>query len=64
MNGKKLVCASLIILVTMLVGIIVPSGIAAQARCNDISDHWAKDKISQWVNKGIVSGYGVGHLNR
>ncbi len=62
MNGKKIkYVASLIILVTMLVGIIVPSGIAAPSTVlNDISDHWAKDKISQWVNKGIVSGYGDG----
>ena len=43
----------------MLVGAIIPSGIAAPKNTvlADISNHWAKDKISQWVNGGIVSGY-------
>lgn len=60
MNRKSVeYVVSLIIVFTMLVGAIIPSGIAAPKNTvfADISNHWAKDKISRWVNMGIVSGY-------
>ncbi|WP_213973774.1 S-layer homology domain-containing protein [Tepidanaerobacter acetatoxydans] len=51
---------SLILVFTFVIGLIFPAvatSAKAAAGLTDISDHWAKDKITQWVQKGLVSGY-------
>jgi uncharacterized protein YjdB len=51
---------SLFVALTFLIGLISPAvatGNEVAAGLTDISDHWAKDKITQWVSKGLVSGY-------
>ncbi|HHY13134.1 MAG TPA: hypothetical protein GX526_00610, partial [Thermoanaerobacterales bacterium] len=51
---------SLFIALTFLIGLISPAvvtGTEAVVGLTDISDHWAKDKITEWIQKGLVSGY-------
>ncbi|WP_296969189.1 S-layer homology domain-containing protein, partial [Tepidanaerobacter sp. EBM-38] len=51
---------SLILVFTFVIGLTFPAvatSAKAAAGLTDISNHWAKDKISQWVQKGLVSGY-------
>lgn len=51
---------SLILVFTFVIGLTFPAvatSAKAAAGLTDISDHWAKDKIAQWVQKGLVSGY-------
>ena len=44
----------------MLIGVTLPPVVRttkAASVLTDISDHWAKEKITLWMEKGFVSGY-------
>lgn len=59
MTNKVRYRVSLIIVLTFLLGIIAPAAVIGSetTELKDISEHWAKDKITQWIQKGFVSGY-------
>ncbi|MGI6424163.1 MAG: S-layer homology domain-containing protein [Tepidanaerobacteraceae bacterium] len=39
-------------------GLFVPVATAqAAAELNDISDHWAEDTITKWIQQGLITGY-------
>jgi hypothetical protein len=40
-----------------LIAIILPISAFAADTFTDISNHWGKDKIESWIDKGFVSGY-------
>ncbi|HHV17592.1 MAG TPA: S-layer protein, partial [Thermoanaerobacterales bacterium] len=52
--------ASLIVVFALLIGVTLPPVVRttkAASVLTDISDHWAKEKITLWMEKGFVSGY-------
>ena len=52
--------ASLIVVFALLIGVTLPPVVKttkAASVLTDISDHWAKEKITLWMEKGFVSGY-------
>ena len=61
MTGKKArYWASLILVLTFVIGLFTPAVVTSARTATgltDINDHWAKDKITEWVQKGLVSGY-------
>lgn len=51
---------SLLLSLTLLFGLCVPSVYATAGRYTDIQGHWAKNSIERWSDYGIISGYGDG----
>lgn len=55
--GKRNLYVFLITIV-FLIGMNLTTAFAAQQ--SDISNHWAKDQVLSWVDKGLISGYANG----
>ena len=45
------------IALVLCIVLILPSLVFGQEKNNDINGHWAEKEITQWIEKGIVSGY-------
>lgn len=52
------IISCLFMIITMLAFIVPALALADQA--SDISNHWVKEQITGWVNKGIIKGYSDG----
>ncbi len=53
---------SLLLTVTMLCGLFVPSAAADEISYSDISGHWAEEAIARWSANGVVNGYDDGRF--
>jgi len=54
---------SLIMVISFCLGIFSPgfaSEVQSPLELKDISDHWAKDTITKWLNEGFITGYSDG----
>ncbi len=49
--------ASLLLSVSLLCGLAVPTAGAAENRYSDTKGHWAESAIARWSDYGIVTGY-------
>lgn len=58
MNNSKTIWSLVVFIAIICLAFISPSG--AYASISDISDHWAKEVITQWIEKGLASGYSDG----
>lgn len=58
MINKKKLSGNLFIIYLFLIVLFCSTGLAVQP--TDIVGHWAEDNISQWVDKGLITGYSDG----
>ena len=49
---------SLLLPLTLLCGLCVPSVLAAEIGYSDTQGHWAEAAIKRWSGYGVVQGYG------
>ena len=58
MKRKQRKVLSILLSLSMLCSLAMPTAFAADSRYIDTTDHWAETAIERWSDYGVVEGYG------